>query len=41
MDSQKLERRVREQPCTLEIHVIVYTCIVDFVHVINFGSLYT
>ena len=39
MDSQKLERRVREQPCTLVIHVIAY--IVDFVHVINFGSLYT
>ena len=33
MDSQKLERRVT---CTLEIHVIAY--IVDFVHVINFGS---
>ena len=39
MDSQKLERRVREQPCTLVIHVIAY--IVGFVHVINFGSLYT
>ena len=39
MDGQKLERRVREQPCTLEIHVIAY--IVDFVHVINFGSLYS
>ena len=33
MDSQKLEMRIREQPCTLEIHVIAY--VVDFVHVIH------